>query len=141
MDRTELQTLIDLALEDPEFARFSEAEEADGCCGLATDLFHSLIEDLGVKASLDEVHFMSSKKYLRQKRDWWDRSFRFRYLHTPHRWYRSGCHWDGHVAALVDGWIVDFTARQFDPAAPFPLVFRLDECLAALDSRSDFMVG
>jgi len=30
----------------------------------------------------------------------------------------------GHTVARVDGWYIDFTARQFDAAAPFPLVWR-----------------
>lgn len=33
----------------------------------------------------------------------------------------AGC---SHHAALIDDFLIDFTARQFDAAAPFPLVWR-----------------
>lgn len=33
----------------------------------------------------------------------------------------------GHYFVVVDGWAVDFTARQFWPSTPFPILQRLSE--------------
>jgi hypothetical protein len=38
-----------------------------------------------------------------------------------------------HCVVLVDGLVVDMTARQFDPAAPFPLVVDAETYLADWD--------
>ncbi len=107
--------LLQLAIEDPELASFASPAAADGMCGLATDLFHDLTEIVLPEARLGEVHFTPK----RQKDA-------FAYQDAPHPWYRSGCRHPGHCVAVIGNWLVDWTARQFDPEAPFPLVFQLD---------------
>jgi len=44
---------------------------------------------------------------------------------VPHEFFRDH-HYGSHVAVLVDGWYIDFTARQFSHDAPFPLIWKED---------------
>ncbi len=113
----EILALTELAAQDPEIAAFASPEGADGSCGYATDLFLDIAEQLLPGAEIDEAHFGPARKITA--------SDRYLYNEAPHPWYLSGCKWPGHVVAIVGGWLIDWTARQFDPNAPFPLIFQM----------------
>lgn len=63
-------------------------------------------------------------------------------LGTAEAWFDSGHSRPGHVAttlALTDGdvWVVDFTARQFDPTCPVPLVVPVGDWVTLLTGWAD----
>ena len=117
----ELDTLINLAKKNPRLARFADPKRADGCCGLATEYFLEMVEKLFPKLKIEEVHFTDRCKVFQKLPGLTSMA----YDRVRHPWYQKGCRWDGHAVPCVAGWCVDWTARQFDPDAPFPLVFRL----------------
>lgn len=51
----------------------------------------------------------------------------FLYQEAPHHWYRNGCRWEGHVVVKIGNICIDWTARQFHPSAPFPLIFMMGD--------------
>ncbi len=121
MDRPTLEALLELACTEEFLVGLDVPSEADGSCGTATDVFLDLVELLVPEARCDEAHFVPKEAWRRGINNL------YAYTQTPHPWYLDGCNWPGHCVPVVDGWYIDWTARQFDPAAPFPLVFRMGE--------------
>lgn len=126
-------TLIELFKEQhPEFGR---PDDADGNCGYATDLFLEMVETLYPEMydprAEAEIHFTSTKRLALEKKyahpGWGQDILTFKYTDAPHDWYHGGCNWSGHVCAYIGEWVIDWTARQFKPDAPWPLVFRFSD--------------
>lgn len=120
----ELLALLALFAEaHPEFAT---VDGADGCCGLATDLFIEMAEALNVGCPMEELHFTSRRL--------WAAEFRhpelreggipcFHYSKGPPLFHGGLSDHMGHIVVRVGELCVDWTARQFRPDAPFPFVF------------------
>lgn len=116
-----VEKLIESALNDPWFseffADFATQEGANGSCGLATDCFRRIVLDYYPDLkNIGEVHFSDLPR---------ENSLIpcFLYSAAPHPYYQNPIEWGGHCVFRVGGWLIDWTARQFDPSAPFPLVF------------------
>lgn len=112
---------------DEFIAKYSELgtpEEADGRCGYGTDIFMDIIEDYRLEHHFlaFEVHFVSKDRI--RNREFTNDTLTpvFPYEQGP-KLFHQGCRWKGHIVACVDGICVDWTARQFDKEAPFPLIF------------------
>ena len=116
--------LLDLCAETPDLSAFAAPGEADGNCGLAVDIFLDFARHLLPEARSDEVYFVAPSRWRKARLETRVAPV-YSYRHAPHRWYASGCRWPGHVVAHVGEWLIDWTARQFNPSAPFPLVFRM----------------
>lgn len=125
-----------IALFKEQHPEFGCPDEADGNCGYATDLFLEMVEMLHPEMynpmAEGEIHFTSTRRLARQRKyvhpGWGNDDIpTFRYTDAPHHWYRNGCEWSGHVCAHVGEWVIDWTARQFRPDAPFPLAFKYSD--------------
>lgn len=93
--------------------QYASPEGADGQCAACSLDFNSELRDvLGVYATTA---------------DWYaDRRGVDQGQPVPHPWF-DNLHesvYRGHTCTLVDGWYIDFTARQFYPEAPYPLIWR-----------------
>ena len=49
-------------------------------------------------------------------------------------WYPD-IEFEGHCVVFVEGVVIDWTARQYNPAAPFPLIYRPPK--KAMDTTTD----
>ncbi len=109
---------------------FGTPEGADGVCGYATDLFlEFLAEVLPEQAPPPEmeaeVHFTTGRRARREQSLDYGMPI-FAYHDAPHPYYRGGLSKHlGHIVVNLGNICIDWTARQFRPDAPFPLVFRM----------------
>jgi hypothetical protein len=124
-----IDALIGLCVDRPELSAFAVASEADGHCGVAVDIFTDLASQLLPETQTEEVHFVAHSRWHKERHSMLAGIAVLSYRHARHGWYRGACRWPGHVVARIDDWLVDWTARQFNPNAPFPLVFRFSECV------------
>lgn len=116
---TELvEKLVELGLNDPLILGFTTPEGADGSCGQATDYFRMIVLDhYPDLKNIGEVHFSNLPRI--------DPLIPcFPYSVVEHTWYQTPIPWGGHCVFRVGEWLIDWTARQFNQEAPFPLVFR-----------------
>lgn len=119
MDERAFHALMTSAMADPELQLFQDPGMANGSCGLAVDRFLDLLDEHEIAGGY-EVHFRARDNITFRRSDL------YAYEDAPHGWYLGGCEHPGHIVAVLGGWVVDWTARQFVPDAPWPLVFRLD---------------
>ena len=123
-----LMALLALCAETPDLACFANPREADGNCGLAVDIFLDIVQDVLPEVETEEVHFTATSRWYEERSAMKVACISaFSYRHARHHWYLSGCRWPGHIVARVGDWLIDWTARQFNPVAPFPLVFRMPD--------------
>lgn len=116
-----LQDFCDAFLDGgyPDF--WETAEGADGECFVASKEFLKFLDRYGENARIimftdeAEASVPHIEKYFSVKV--------YPYQRVPHRWYQNGCRWAGHFVVRVGDLCVDWTARQFNPEAPFPLIF------------------
>ncbi len=101
---------------------YGDHVEAGGCCGEASHAFHNLLVREGILRP-------PKKGTPTQKAEWilnsiWDIVLdddHDRYL-CP-EWYPN-ITFEGHVVNYVEGHVIDWTARQYNSVAPFPLIYR-----------------
>lgn len=116
-----------------ELKNYSNPIEADGACELAADIFIEYVSMHMPTASISEIIFRKKlrKRPIFPNKDSWGVVGCFfqerEYKSVPHKWYSHGCRWPGHMVARVNEWYIDWTARQFHPDAPFPLIFHVQE--------------
>lgn len=103
--------------------RLAQPEVADGACVSAHDMFTDLVMKMYPNApSPVEAVFVSDPTA-----PWPDEEPERAYADAEHDWYLNPIKWSGHTVSRVGDVFIDFTARQFHPDAPFPLVFKLKE--------------
>jgi hypothetical protein len=117
--------------------QLSDSDEANGACTYITDLFYEImIDDHGWdKQWLDTGHECSSW-WWKGSMNPWDRSLGKLKEDigpkTPHSFYHNNGY-PGHVCARVsektlesggETYFIDFTARQYNAKAPFPLIWK-----------------
>jgi hypothetical protein len=116
--------------------KYEDPYEADGHCAVAADEFRHLVRQLALPLNVRDIQFVPDDEADEERRKVADASISmpppsFRilgYCDPEHSWYANGCKWGGHVAIVINNKIcVDFTARQFSPKAPWPLVYPLPE--------------
>lgn len=71
-----------------------------GGCIVASREFYWYLKEMGIKAEIWEILIS---------------------LVTDHRWYQGGS--EVHTVVYVESVVVDWTARQYDLEAPWPLVY------------------
>lgn len=81
---------------------FDEICTEPGNCAMVSEQFVDWMHEKGLNASMMSGHVATNP-------DWAKRAG-----------VRAGTDADAHTVAVVDDTVVDFTARQFDPKAPFP---------------------
>lgn len=126
----DLHALIELARSVMLDNHFDNPLRADGNCGYATDLFCNLAAYLLPEVQDEDVSFDGPDLYASARsalKAGSNLGTSFAYEEAPHDWYLGGCSWPGHVVAKLGPYCIDWTARQFKPGAPFPLIF---ECPA-----------
>lgn len=123
-----LKKIVSKTAKRKQFSKYQDPGIADGACETASMYFLQLLEEEFSKRNLQlprmfgEVDFISDAKFLGT-----NGRYNFMYHHAPHHWYLYGCRWPGHVVARVDDVLIDWTARQFHPLAPFPLIFKWED--------------
>ena len=80
-------------------------ETARGCCVDASNMFHEFLHVSGMKSEVWDI-------VLDEDHD--------RYI-CP-EWYPDWT-FEGHCVVFVEGLVVDWTARQYNSKAPYPLIF------------------
>lgn len=123
--------------------RYADPYKADGQCAVAADEFRHLVRQLDLPLKIRDAQFIPDEEIEEELEKihgtdcGCDPEKIFGYGEADHHWYRNGCKWGGHVATIVNGaLVVDFTARQFNPDAPWPLVFPLPERQNKLETRA-----
>lgn len=108
--------MVPVGLFHQDQSRYRKPEWARNYCEVATEDFLVELKRHGFQGERHLFNF-------RNDRQWAER--------VPHRWFADGpgqgCL--GHVVAQVGPWFIDFTARQFHPDAPFPLIWRQEGSL------------
>lgn len=122
-----------IALFREQHPEYQDPDKAEGHCGEATDSFLSLVESFFPRADTGEVHFASSRVCRAQQAATdacWDVIPMFPYKKGPSA-YRAAGNRDvgddlgGHIVARVGTVCIDWTARQYDRYADYPLIFNL----------------
>lgn len=120
------------------YSGYAEPAIAAGNCHCATDTFRKDAALARYPHSTIEFAF----ERVRDTRNTWKKSegppvpVEIAYLYLKHCNDQDSAvrRYEGHTVAKVGRWYIDFTARQFDPDAPFPLIWTLrarkeQECL------------
>lgn len=117
-----LQDFCD-AFVDEGYADFWEtAEGADGECFEASREFLKFLDRYGYQARIILLTDEDEATVLRVESSFRTKAYSYQFV--PHHWYDNGCRWAGHFVVQVGNVCIDWTARQFDPEAPFPLVYK-----------------
>lgn len=96
---------IAIFMDDAQLQDFHTEDGAHGQCNEASDQFTHVLAELGIK----DVHIEHYEPNIHMDRG-------------DYPYKMSGCSW--HWAVRIGEWIIDWTARQFEPEAPFPAVWK-----------------
>ena len=124
----DLKKVIRKVVKFEGYHAYSNAALADGWCEIASINFNSICEEVNELWKIRLVAF--SKTSNSEEACNWKHRYGYNvysYDDVDHDWYKFGCNWPGHVISLIGNWAIDFTARQFTPYAPFPLLFKFYE--------------
>lgn len=100
---------------------------ADGQCIIASLKFNKWLKNKNVTTSLT---VFSTRDEVVRSNGVLDMYFGysnvevFEFDSPPHHWYINST-WPGHVVSKLDKYFIDWTARQFNPIAPYPLIFSM----------------
>lgn len=100
---------------------YGDHTEAKGCCTEASRAFHNLLVDAGVLqppkgSKLKQAEWFEGCTWDIVLDDEHDR-------HMCPKWYPN-IPSEGHCVNYVEGVVIDWTARQYNAKAPFPLIYR-----------------
>lgn len=111
---------------------YKDPHIASGCCYKSSEKFYrNLVAEFGLhKFEISAIQLSENKMYVDDpfNKNLW----KFLNLPTPnyiwqplniHFVYEDGCAYLDHWVLHVDGYMIDFTAKQFGRRAPFPFYF------------------